>query len=291
MAGNIANIVIEPCNATWGDLDMGFTDGDIEISPEEQSVDITAHQEGTNLLDSLRTGNTISLSLTLKEANVTKLTEILEAGGETVTPQAEITDVTCVADVAGSLNNKYFWIYSANDAGKYYVWFNVNSLGVDPEPDAAATGLEVGLSTNATASAVAAAIQSVVDSQPAFIATNAGAVVTIENAATGGATDASAGNSGFTIAVTQQGYGVLVGWGKSKNFTSMYANAKKLVLHPSRLPATDRTGDFTVWKAYPVLNSIVHSGENPKMATVEFKCFHDRTRPDAISLFALGDSV
>ena len=24
-----------------GDLDMAFTDGDIEISPEEQSVDIT----------------------------------------------------------------------------------------------------------------------------------------------------------------------------------------------------------------------------------------------------------
>lgn len=289
MAGNVENIVIEPCAVMWGDLDMGFTDGDIEVTPEEQSVDVTAHQEGTNLLDSLRTGNNVTLSITLKEANVAKLTEILEAGGQTITPQVEITSVQCVADVAGSLNNKYFLLNAAEDSTEYYVWFNVNSLGVDPAV-AGKTGLEVALATNATASAVASAIQTVVDAEADFVASAATSFVTIENADPGSTTDATAVNSGFTILVTQQGYGALVGWGKAKNFTSMYADSKKLVLHPSRLDDADKSGDFTIWKAYPVLNAITHSGENPKMATVEFKCFHDRTRPNGITLFALGDA-
>lgn len=288
MAGTVENIVIEPCNVTWGDLDLGFTDGDIEISPEEQSVEVTAHQEGTNRLDALRTGKTLSLSVTMKEANVTKLTEILKAGGAVMTPQAEITSITCLADSAGSLNSKYFLINTALDAIGYYVWINVNNAGVDPAISGR-TGVEVDVATGATASAVATAVAAALDALAGFAASSSGAVVTCTNATSGPTTDASAGNSGFTIAVTQQGYTDIVGWGNSKNFTSMLADSKKLVLHPSRLEDDDYDSDFVIWKAYPRLESIVHSGENPKMATVTFDAFLDRTRPKEIQLFAIGD--
>lgn len=287
--GNVANIVIEPAVVYLDGVDIGFTEGDIEISPEEQAVDITTHQTGTNILDALRTGNTVSFSLTLKEANVAKLTELLEYGGEAGTAQPEITSITCVADVAGSLNNDYFFINSALDANQYYVWFNVASGGTDPAI-AGKTGVEVALSTNDSATAVASAVAAALDLLAGFGATSSAGVVTVTNAANGAATDATAETSGFTIAVTQQGYGTIVGWGSSKQYQSMLADAKKMVLHPLRLPATDLTGDLTFWKAYLMINGILHSGENPKTVTVDVRVFHDRTRPEEISLFALGDS-
>ena len=287
--GNVANIVIEPAVVYLDGVDIGFTDGDIEINPEEQAVDITTHQTGTNILDALRTGNTVAFSLTLKEANVAKLTELLEYGGSVGTAQPEITTVTCVADVAGSLNNKYFYINSALDAVEYYVWMNVNAAGTDPAI-AGKTGVEITLATSASASTVAAAVAAALDALGGFGAVDAGAVVTVTNAVNGSTTDASAETSGFTLAVTQQGYGTIVGWGSSKQYQSMLADAKKMTLHPLRLAATDLTGDLTFWKAYMMINGILHSGENPKTVTVDVRVFHDRTRPEEISLFALGDS-
>lgn len=286
--GNVNNIQIEPCLVYWGGEDLGFTDGDIEVSPEEQAVDITAHQEGTNLLDAFRTGNNLSLSVTLKETTLAKITDILTAGGAEAVPQPEITSITCVADVASSLNNKYFFINTAVDALQHYVWFNVDSAGVDPAP-AGKTGVAVAIAEDATATQVATAVAAALDALPGYVATSSGAVVTVTNAANGSTTDAVDVNAGFTIAVTQQGVGALVGWGKTKNFLSMLADSQQLTLHPSRLPLTDKTNDFNVWKAYPMLNSIVHSGENPKLVTVEFRCFHDATRPEEIDLFAIGD--
>lgn len=289
MAGNVENIVIEPATVYLDGVDVGFTEGDIEISPEEQGVDITTHQTGTNVLDALRTGNTVGFSLTLKEANVAKLTELLGYGGEAGVAAAEVATVTCVADVAGSLNNDYFFINTANDAVQYYVWMNVNAAGVDPAI-AGRTGVEVALATNDTASTVATAVASALNALAGFSSSAVGAVATVTNAATGSTTDASAQTSGFTIAVTTQGYGTIIGWGKSKQYQSMLADAKKLVLHPLRLPLTDYTGDLTFWKAYLSITGILHSGENPKTVSVDVRVFHDADRPDEISLFALGDS-
>lgn len=288
MAGVLANITVEPCNVTWGTLDLGFLDGDIEVTTEEQGADITAHQEGTNVLDMIRTGKNVEVSLTLKEAAVAKLSELIKAGGTTATATAEVTSITCVADVAASLNNKYFFIYSALDAVKYHVWFNVATGGTDPAPSGS-TGIEVAIASGATASAVATAVQGAIDALPAFGASVLGAVVTVTNAATGATTDASDVNAGFTISVTTQGIGAVVGWGKSKDFLSTADNAEKLVLHPVALSSSDLSKDLAFWKAYPLLNSIVFSGENPKTAAVSFRIFPDLTRQEAVRLFIIGD--
>lgn len=289
MAGVVENIVIEPCRVILDGTDVGFTEGDIEISPEEQAVDVTTHQTGTQVLDALRTGNTVGFSLTLKEANVAKLTTLLGFGGAAATPTAEVTSITCVADVSGSLNNDYFIINTANDAIGYYVWMNVNSLGVDPMV-AGRTGVPVALATNATATQVATAVAAALDALAGFVSTSSGAVVTCTNASTGSTTDAAATAIAFTISVTTQGYGTIIGWGNSKQYLSMLADSKKLVLHPLRVADTVYTSDITFWKAYMSITSILRSGENPATVTVDVRVFKDATRPDAISLFALGDS-
>jgi hypothetical protein len=115
---------------------------------------------------------------------------------------AEVISVTCVADVAGSLNNKYFLLSTASTG--YYVWLNVGGLGVDPAV-VGRTGVEVAVAADATAAQVALAVQTAVDLLAGFVATVLSATITITLAAAGVVPDATAGDSGFTVTVTTQG--------------------------------------------------------------------------------------
>lgn len=71
-----------------GDLDLGYLDGDIEMSFEESQLDINSHQTGLTPLASLRQGLVNEITLTMKEvSNVAKLREIiLGTAGGTDTP-------------------------------------------------------------------------------------------------------------------------------------------------------------------------------------------------------------
>lgn len=80
------------------------------------------------------------------------------------------------------------------------------------------------------------------------------------------------------------------GLGASKDFTQTFVQAKKLVLHPVVLGASDKSRDVTFHKAYPILESLAFSGENILMLPVNFKVYQDLTKNRAISYFAIGDS-
>lgn len=171
--GTLANIKVQPCNVSWGATDLGFLDGDIEVAFEEQATDITAHQEGTNVLTAIRTGKNITLSMTLKEVSSANLDLVFaDAGGAAFTPAA---------------------------------------------------GTEV------------------------------------------------------------------IGWGRSKDFTSMLTQAQKLVLHPVANDALDLSEDLAFWKAYPIPESIAFSGENPKTMSISFRIFPDLTLEPEVSWFVIGD--
>jgi len=62
--------------------------------------------------------------------------------------------ITAVADSSGSLNSTFFTFYVTGNAYGYYVWYNINSAGVDPAP-AGLTGIQVTAATNATANTIA----------------------------------------------------------------------------------------------------------------------------------------
>ena len=122
---------------------------------------------------------------------------------------AEATTVACVADVAGSLNNKYFEFstYGAS-ADDYYVWFNVNAAGTDPALTGK-TAVPVALATGATANAVATAVAAAVTAETDVTAAAVTNTVTITNDVDGDVTRTADGGStsatGFTITETIRG--------------------------------------------------------------------------------------
>jgi hypothetical protein len=127
---------------------------------------------------------------------------------------AEAMSVDTVADSSGSLNNTYFIFYT-NASTAYYVWYNVASGGTDPTPSPPAgvsyTGIEVAISTDATANAVASATETAIDGAgiEATCSTPTTNDLTITNQYGGNVTDiADTGSTGFTIATDTQGTGL-----------------------------------------------------------------------------------
>lgn len=116
-----------------------------------------------------------------------------------------VQTVAPVADVAGSLNSKYFLLNSANAGTAYYVWMNVNSAGVDPMV-AGRTGVEIAVATGATAGTIGTSIATAVDALANFAATGT-TTVTITNSTSGPfipITDGVAATH-FTFAITAGG--------------------------------------------------------------------------------------
>ena len=107
---------------------------------------------------------------------------ILASSIEEYTPaaaSAQSVDITVTADIDGSLNNKYFLLYEANDNDAFVVWFNVDSTGSSPNLPGY-TPVEVAIATNATAQAVSDALTAAVTALANFTATNgAGTLTTV----------------------------------------------------------------------------------------------------------------
>ena len=171
--GDTATLVFAQTQAGSED-DLGLLDGDIEFSPVEDAVDITAHQKGTQIIDQFRTGKNCEITMTLKETDVPNLKIMFGAasGGAEVTP--------------------------------------------------------------------------------------------------GGGTE-------------------VIGWGESKRFTSMLADARKMVFHPIQNSSSDLTEDFAFWKAYPKPGSMVFSGENASTVSVTFTCYPFDKIADTVNLWCIGD--
>lgn len=117
--------------------------------------------------------------------------------------------VQCFADDAGSLNDKYFFIYDEIVAAanqKFHVWLNVGGAGVNPDPDPGVSSpIPVAVSTNASAAAIATAIAAAVDALPEFLATADGDKVLITVVNPGQSSDFADGNSGFVLTQCQDG--------------------------------------------------------------------------------------
>lgn len=285
---NLANITVEPCRVEWDGSDFGYTDGDIEITPEEQGVEITAHQEGTNVLDMIRTGKTVELSVTLKETATSRLRQMLEVGGGSSDSLAEVATLLCVADVSDSLHGKTFPLIARNGT-KYLFQLFTSAIAAPVIPGW--TVVQVSITTDDSANTVGDKVAAAIDALAAFTAPNPAAATITVTQATGGAvaSGSTAGNTGFTYTVTVVGASDLSGWGGSKDFTGMLGDAAKLVLHPIAKDDADLSSDIAFWKAYPMMGSIVKSGENPQTIAITFKVFPDLDKPKAIRLFTVGD--
>jgi hypothetical protein len=81
----------------------------------------------------------------------------------------------------------------------------------------------------------------------------------------------------------------LIGWGESKLNQSLIALAGKIVLHPIRLPLTDRSRDIMFWKTAPNMNTINFSGSEVQGAEFEFGSYLDANVAKEVNLGVKGD--
>lgn len=141
----------------------------------------------------------------------------LAAGSPAVTtsPSATSTNVTCAGDTAGNKNSTWWKFYSAGDLLSFYVWYNINSAGVDPAPSGFTAGIEVAGATGASAATLASATITAINASAAaspYVTATAGASghLIITNDQPGTCTDAANGTSsyGASFAVTAGSYGV-----------------------------------------------------------------------------------
>jgi hypothetical protein len=122
----------------------------------------------------------------------------------------QVQTVTTVADVAGSLNSKYFTFYDAGNAHGYYVWYNIKSAGVDPAI-AGLTGIQVAAATAATANTIATATRAAINgvSGISVIASGATNAVILTNTYPGTSTAAAnaggGASAGFSYSVGTAG--------------------------------------------------------------------------------------
>lgn len=94
---------------------------------------------------------------------------------------------------------------------------------------------------------------------------------------------------GFGDKLTPAAGTEVVGFGTSKNFKSTFSFAGKLVLHPVRLLATDRSEDVVFWKTLPLPESINYDGTDTKALSVSFNALVDEARDTRANIFAVGD--
>lgn len=135
----------------------------------------------------------------------------LASGGPAVTtsPSAAVTDITLVADSSGSLNSTFFNFNSAGDLYPYYVWYNINSAGVDPAP-AGRIGIAVAGATNATANTLATATRAAIAAAASQVTvTGATSHCILTNNSPGTCTNAADGTAapGFSYSITAGNYG------------------------------------------------------------------------------------
>lgn len=88
---------------------------------------------------------------------------------------------------------------------------------------------------------------------------------------------------------TPSGGTELFGWGVSRQGLSTLLQSRRLIMHPVAVDDADLSQDLCFWKAYPLPDTLVFSGENPKTLGVSFKTYIDTGKPEAIRQFAFGD--
>jgi len=123
---------------------------------------------------------------------------------------AEVSTVLLVADVAKSLQNKYFRFDVVDADGdnpliKYHVWFNVGGLGVDPNPDGS-TAIVVAITENDTAATIAGLTATAIDAQDDCTCPAPGAAtITITNDTLGAVDNTHDVDAGVTCTTTVDG--------------------------------------------------------------------------------------
>lgn len=125
----------------------------------------------------------------------------------------EKLELGTTADIGGSMNNQYFVLASAYDRLQFYVWYNVDGTGVDPQPIAGATGIEVGIQAGDPETIVALATKMALSLNQELVyiydISLQSAVLTLKAKKEGPITTNSIGTTSFILNVLEEGTEVI----------------------------------------------------------------------------------
>jgi hypothetical protein len=92
--------------------------------------------------------------------------------------------------------------------------------------------------------------------------------------------------SGDFVEIGQE---TIVGFGESKLFNSKLDFAGKLVLHPVRLPLSDRSSDYVLHLTTPNMDEINFSGSERQAASFSFTAYASPNIDRKVNIFSRGD--
>jgi hypothetical protein len=178
----------------------------------------------------MNTGNAVRASGTLTvSSGVATDTAVVAGTTLTCIDKRETTNVTFTADTAGSLNSKFFTFEDQPGTNKYYVWFNINSAGVDPAPTGR-TGFAVAGATGASAATLAtAAVAACASAVGVTVAAGAAGHVIFTTKAPGVATKVTDGSAATSFTFTRSITGSALTAAQYQVFTSDTLTAADLV--------------------------------------------------------------
>mgnify|MGYP001550266181 FL=1 len=113
---------------------------------------------------------------------------------------AQKTTIGCESDVSGSLQNSYITIFSCPDNKKYHIWFNVDSLGVDPAPSDS-TPIEIAINQNDSSQVIALAITLTLNTlfKDSFTASRVNSIVEISTVGLGAVDESQDFGTNFAL--------------------------------------------------------------------------------------------
>lgn len=186
----------------WFDLDGGSTppttgaarDIEVDIATGDSTDTLASKFASTLNSDSKFSGATVVSLAVIQSSTVGNKTDA--TGGTTsMTPS--------ITDGVSTLNNTYFLLYSANDLTAYYVWFNYNSTGTDPNL-ANKTGIEITFSDSDSHSDLSTRVATTVNALDDFTASFDGCIA-ITNSGVGVTTATTDNNTDSTFTTLATG--------------------------------------------------------------------------------------
>lgn len=153
-----------------------------------------------------------------------------------VTSYPERTGIVAVADVADSLNGKYFKIWDRDGSVGVFL-----SSGTGTPPMGVDRTIEVSYMTNDSAVAIALAIKTVLDADAAFVALVDTDTVTVDDAFAGERDDAVDVDTSFTITTAIQGRSTSIPFGEDE-----LTSACSLVFNERFILAMSGVGNYPI---------------------------------------------
>jgi len=292
MSSNTNNVKLGPCKVFFGGVDLGYTQGGVDVEVKTDTHEIMVDQFGKSVINEIITGRTVTVKVPMAETTLENLVRIMpgavivETGGVKATGTVTFSAIATAADTV-TLNGI---VYTASALTGAALPNNSFSIGSTPGDQA---------------TKFAAVVNGDENTLQAAVATVAGAVVTLtaDDFGTGvvNGVQYQYGNaytmSKVSTAVTLSGATITGGVVASKVRvdvptaigSSLLAIAQMLVLHPTANADTNRSEDFIIPLAATSGGlSFAYQLEKERIYNVTFKAYPNSS---TANLYSIGDST